>query len=413
MSVRASPTRAQVRRNAAPVVGGRHTRLAAAAAGLLAIVVVVGIAFAGSPSKLAAGTKIDGIDVSGLTPHAAQALLARQSASMSRVPVVFTVGTRRFSIRPDELSVAPEWGKAILTAEGKADGTSLIRGFRRLALRFFPVDVTPRARAYTAAVDYELSLLAAKIDQPYKPARIVRHGLRLRIVEGQPGEVLDRAASSKIMISALASLERTGPIELPTSIEQPTLTAADLQTAESQAQQALSARVRLTVRGRNFELTPKELAPMLQFPRAAGTQLVLGGPAADRFFARLGKKIGQPARGAHFAASGDHVSVVPAQLGIGLDVPASAAAVLAAAEKAQGRVATLSVTSVSVGRTTESANAMGITGLVSSYETYFGGIENRIHNVELVAHLVDNKLIAPGATFSFNQTTGARTAAKG
>jgi vancomycin resistance protein YoaR len=33
--------------------------------------------------------------------------------------------------------------------------------------------------------------------------------------------------------------------------------------------------------------------------------------------------------------------------------------------------------------------------------------------VQLVAHLVDNKLIAPGATFSFNGTTGERTAAKG
>ena len=56
---------------------------------------------------------------------------------------------------------------------------------------------------------------------------------------------------------------------------------------------------------------------------------------------------------------------------------------------------------------------MGITGLVSSYETFYGGVPNRIHNVQLVAHLVNNKLIAPGATFSFNQATGARTAAKG
>ena len=56
---------------------------------------------------------------------------------------------------------------------------------------------------------------------------------------------------------------------------------------------------------------------------------------------------------------------------------------------------------------------MGITGQVGSYETFYGGVPNRIHNVELVAHLVDNKLIAPGATFSFNQATGARTAAKG
>ena len=56
---------------------------------------------------------------------------------------------------------------------------------------------------------------------------------------------------------------------------------------------------------------------------------------------------------------------------------------------------------------------MGITGLVGSYETEYGGDPNRIHNVQLVAHLVDGKLIAPGATFSFNQATGERNAAKG
>ena len=56
---------------------------------------------------------------------------------------------------------------------------------------------------------------------------------------------------------------------------------------------------------------------------------------------------------------------------------------------------------------------MGITGTVGSYETVYGGDPNRIHNVDLVAHLVDGKLIAPGATFSFNETTGERSAAKG
>ena len=56
---------------------------------------------------------------------------------------------------------------------------------------------------------------------------------------------------------------------------------------------------------------------------------------------------------------------------------------------------------------------MRIRGLVSSYTTIYGGIPNRIHNVQLVTHLVDGKLIAPGATFSFNKTTGERNAAKG
>jgi vancomycin resistance protein YoaR len=56
---------------------------------------------------------------------------------------------------------------------------------------------------------------------------------------------------------------------------------------------------------------------------------------------------------------------------------------------------------------------MGITTRISRYETIYGGDPNRIHNVQLVARLIDGKLIAPGATFSFNQATGARTASKG
>ena len=56
---------------------------------------------------------------------------------------------------------------------------------------------------------------------------------------------------------------------------------------------------------------------------------------------------------------------------------------------------------------------MGVNKVVSSYETIYGGDANRIHNVQLVAHLVDGALIAPGKEFSFNATTGERTAEKG
>jgi vancomycin resistance protein YoaR len=86
---------------------------------------------------------------------------------------------------------------------------------------------------------------------------------------------------------------------------------------------------------------------------------------------------------------------------------------LAAAERPANRVATLAVSAQPAQRSTAQARAMGITGTVAAYETFYGGDPNRIHNVQLVAHLVDRKLIAPGATFSFNGTTGERTAAKG
>ena len=56
---------------------------------------------------------------------------------------------------------------------------------------------------------------------------------------------------------------------------------------------------------------------------------------------------------------------------------------------------------------------MGIESVVSSYTTTYGGTPGRLNNVQLVSELIDGTLIKPGGTFSFNDTTGERTAEKG
>ena len=105
--------------------------------------------------------------------------------------------------------------------------------------------------------------------------------------------------------------------------------------------------------------------------------------------------------------------LVPAKPGLQLDAVGSAQAVLHAALRRRPRVAQLVVAEEPAKLTTAQAETMGIDALVSSYTTIYGGVPNRIHNVQLVAHLVNDKLIAPGETFSFNKTTGERNAAKG
>ena len=79
----------------------------------------------------------------------------------------------------------------------------------------------------------------------------------------------------------------------------------------------------------------------------------------------------------------------------------------------RARTAELVVRTTVAERTAAEAQAMGITGVVGSYHTTYGGIPSRLHNVALVAQLIDGALIAPGETFSFNGTTGERTAEKG
>lgn len=371
---------------------------------------LVGLLYSGSTQTLASGIDIDGINVGGLSVRAAQAMLERRSAQLENTPVAFVAGTRRFTLTPAELGVAPDWAAAVATAENDGNGLEILRGFRRLELSVLGVDIKPSVSSYSAAVDYELGLIADRLDHPVRQARIVRRGLSFEVLDGEAGLALDRTIAAQLLVSALARTTRSGVVELPVSTVQPTISPGQLAGERDQAAIALSAPVTLTLGTHRFELTPRELAPMIGFE---GSGLVLGGEAADHYFAKLSGLMGQPASGARFGTAGDRVWVIPAQSGRALDVPVSAAAVLAAAERTSDRVAALAVSEVNAGRSTAAAEAMGITGLVSSYETVYGGVANRIHNVELVAHLINGTLIAPGATFSFNKTTGARTAAKG
>lgn len=52
--------------------------------------------------------------------------------------------------------------------------------------------------------------------------------------------------------------------------------------------------------------------------------------------------------------------------------------------------------------------------VVGSYTTYYSGSsEGRVHNIVLSSKMIDEKLIMPGETFSFNYTTGARNMSAG
>ena len=60
-------------------------------------------------------------------------------------------------------------------------------------------------------------------------------------------------------------------------------------------------------------------------------------------------------------------------------------AILAAATSPTARTATLAARTAVADRTVADAQAMGITGVVGSYYTTYGGIPSRLHNVALVA----------------------------
>jgi vancomycin resistance protein YoaR len=383
---------------------------------IVSTVIVLGFVFAGSPTTLANGVTIDGIDVGGMHAKDARALLQRRSDAVANTPVVFVAGGTRYSIRPNELGVEPDWKAAVAAAERQGDGFGPIRGFKRLDVQVFGADVTPPTIVLNGALQYELGLIAKDANRAPRDAAVVRHGLRIAVRPAQAGRVLDRVAAARTMVEALGALDRTAArVELPFRVEQPRVRAAALADAARKARIVLSAPVHLELGKTRWLLSRAKLARLIELPAGGRTQLTVGGRATENWLVRLGKRVEKPAHDATFAVSGSHVRVAPAQPGLRLDGVAATQALLRAALKRRPelRTAQLPVQESPAQLSTEAARAMHISAQVSGYTTEFGGVPNRIHNVQLVAHLVDGKLIAPGSTFSFNKTTGERNAEKG
>jgi vancomycin resistance protein YoaR len=383
------------------------------AALLFVLAALFGLAFAGSPARLAEGVTIAGVDVGGLTRTDARRLLERRFEQVAHVPVVFTAGDERFPIKASTLGVQADWNAALRAASREGEGFGPVRGFRRLQARFFGAEIAPPVQAYTAALDYKLGKLAAEIDRPDQEAKLVRRGLRIEVVPEQIGRKLDREQAASTIVRTLARLDRGAQVPLPVRVVPATVTAAELAPERRRAEIALSAPVRLVHGETRWRLPRWRIAELLALPSGGASTLTIGGPGAEAWFEKLRKRVEHAPVDATFEVYPGGIRVVPDEDGLAVDVPKTSKALLSAAVSPGARTAPLAVRTAPAERSLAEAQAMGITGVVGSYHTTYGGIPNRLHNVALVSDLIDGTLIAPGKTFSFNATTGERTSEKG
>ena len=383
------------------------------AVGAIALIVLVGLAFAGSPARIAEGVTIAGVDVGGLTPGEAVRTLEARAAAASRTPVVFTAAGQRFRASPRQLGVEADWKGAVALARRENNGFGPVRGLRRLHTRIFGEEISPSVTVYNGALEYLVAQIAKDVDRAHVDAALTRHGLRIEVVPARRGTKLQRERAATTIGRSLGSLERLGPVPLAVTVERPAVTAPMLARAARRARLALSAAVRLTYGATAWKLPRWRIAELLSLPGGGARNVAIAGPGADRWFAALARRVDRAPVDASFAVSGGSVRVVPSRPGLGVDVPATARALAAAAFTPTARTAQLAVETTQPERTTADAKGMGITGVVSSYTTSYGGTPGRLHNVQLVAQLIDDTLIAPGKIFSFNATTGERTPEKG
>jgi len=381
---------------------------------LLLAALALGFAYSGSPDVVADGVTVSGQDVGGLSAAQAETKLSARAHTLSTEPVVFTGGGRKWSIAPAQLAVRGDWSAAAAAAVDRGNGTIPLRGFKRIELRLFGADVEPDARADQAALELHLRVIAKQVEVEGREAAIVLRNGQPVVIPGEASRSLRRDAAAETIVAALASLEREGPVELPIQVTPPEVGTDALAAVAQQVRTALSGPVTFEYKGAHISVTPEQIASFLELPHDGQRSLQIGGPEAKKYFDDLGEAVARAPREVDFSVNeAGKAHLIPSRDGRKLDVEASEKALLAAALRTVNRTAQLAVVAAEPKLSTERAKTLGITGLVGDYTTFYGGDANRIHNVQLVANLIDRHMIAPHSTFSFNKTTGERNAAQG
>jgi len=381
--------------------------------GLIALSLVIGVLFAGSSREIAAGVRVAGVNVAGLTPEEAAAALQKEAARAAGRNVVFTADGERFPLSPKDLDATVDWSAIAATARSRGNWPMPFRGIRRTGVRLFGAEVTPVAELYQPRLDYELDRMAKALDTPGRNAAIVLDGLEPKIEPHREGKTLDRAGAKLLVATTLAGFDRAS-VALPVAIGPPAVTSEDLEPVLAQVRTALSEPVRFGWKDAHWVVQPTELAELLQLPANGRTKLAVGGKAAERYFGVLSRAVNRVPQEASFAITAEgRVRVVPSGSGRKLDVEASGKALLAAALSPDRREAELVVRLAEPRLNTERARGMKVTSVLASYTTPYSGTADRISNLKLAASLIDGATLAPGEEFSFNRVVGPRTAKRG
>ena len=209
--------------------------------------------------------------------------------------------------------------------------------------------------------------MAKAIDRPHRDAALVLRRLHPVVLAARSGAVLDRAAAGDTIVRSLASFQR-GRVALPVRVG---CAEGARRRPDARSRRRCGPRLARPVRMRARRRLAggsrvRQLAAILRAARtAARRRCAVGGPGADRYFARLGRgstspRATPPSACSRAAAS----SSFPRSPAASSPPAATGRHILAAALAPQARTARVVVSYAQPHRSTAQAKAMGITDRV-------------------------------------------------
>ena len=331
-----------------------------------AVVVVLGAyaglcAWVGGSQTILKGVSVGGVSVGGMTQEQAQSALEDSMIQAQAVSLPLEYGTWSGSIQGSALELDAEdcaqqaWktGRSSFLLQGGAYLSSLMGMDREVDLSL----------DWSQSGKQELKALLDEADQlaggGVTQAAYVIEGEALKITKGVTGVAIDREQS------------------------------------EQQVKQALIDEISQQLRGDTAQVKKVTLTAHEESPQE---------PDFDAMYTELHT---EPVES---TVDPETYQATDSAVGVDFDVAQAKAAYESAAE---GETVEIPLVLTQPQETKESLQAKLFRDLLGTGTTTVSGSSNRKHNVKLSAQACNGVVLMPGEVFSYNNTTGSRTAAKG
>ncbi|WP_369142650.1 VanW family protein [Streptomyces sp. R44] len=396
---------------------GRRPRLRAVAiaTGVVAVAAgglyVAGLLATGD--DISAGTRVDGVDIGGMSRAEAEAELTSAAPASWKAPIPVRVGDRAATVDPASAGLTVDVAK---TADRAADPshdpfTVIGRLFSSGEREVQPVLAYDEAKTRATVAD-----LAKQSDLSVREGSVAFRDGKAVATQPVTGRKLDTGQATEALRASYPAATGASPVTLPVALTQPKLPAAEVtRFLDTYAEPAVSGPVTLTAGDQRVRISAATLGDHLTVKNDGGRltasldeNALLRDPDVARPLAAL---TGAPVEASLGVRDGKVVVESDGRPGHEVTAKALGDAVRPLLTKSGDAARTAPVAT----RVTEpelssgSLARLGIKEQMSTFTVNFPTAPYRTTNIGRAAELINGSLVQPGEVWSFNRTVGERT----
>jgi len=383
--------------------------------GVAVAVVLVGligcIAFSGSlDGKLYDNVYVNEQNIGGLTPDAARAALNARLDPYLNGPVTLSNDGKQWTPKLAELGMHVDVDRTVDEAyRAGRSGGPLGRLWRAAEMKqgakqYVPLYVQVDDQALTTYLDG----LQSQLGTPQRDASVAVKGNQIAVTSGTDGTKLDRDALKQQLLDSTAHLKGT-TFALPVTFAKPTITTEAAEQAKGRAEALVGSPLSLTFNDKKWDIARDQLVGALRFN--ASLDVRIDAAALTPQINAIAAAVKQDPQNAVIGWDNQLVVRQSAKNGQRLNVEETLNRINA--WNGDARPIALPV-EVAKPRITDDVGALGITTRLGRGISNFSGSDAaRATNIKVASDYLDDTVVAPGEVFSFLDSIGEISAARG